>query len=230
MKYYNALLLYKFIRNRPIKRVLDLGTGLGLSTAVCALAFQDKGETDYHIDSIEQFDKCIKLANELIPKELMEHITIHKSEVKVWQHSKLPYQYFSNYETLPKGDYDLIINDGPSFYLQGEHLVDLPNGTITEMLDKIKPGTFIAWDGRIQAVSILERYFADNFELYRANQRGDDFNVIRRLDTPITFRDDKLVGLKETTTFFKDNEKETITPPVDGSSAPSEDATLNQGT
>jgi|SRR3990167_348776 len=120
MKYHNVLLLYKFIRNHPIKRVLDLGTGLGLSAAVCALAFKDKGEADYHIDSVEQFDKCIKLANELIPQELKEHITIHKSEVKVWQHPKIPYQFFSNYAALPeqpKEGWDLIIQDGPCFWL-----------------------------------------------------------------------------------------------------------------
>jgi SAM-dependent methyltransferase len=223
MKYYNALLLYKFIKHHPIKRVLDLGTGLGLSAAVCALAFKDKGETDYHIDSVEQFDKCIKLANELIPKELTEHTTIHRSEVKVWQHPQIPYQFFSNYETLPEGDYDLIINDGPCFYMDEDIFIDLPNGTITEIMDRIKPGTFVAWDGRIHALNILERFCADNFELYRVNQRGDDLNILRRLDTPPTFRDDK-----EDTTFFKDNEKETMYP-TDRQTTPSKDETSNTG-
>ena len=130
MEYQNVVLLYKFIKNNPIKRILDLGTGLGLSASVCALALKDKGETDYHIDSLEQFDKCIKIADKLIPLELKEHITIHKSETKVWQHPKIPYQFFSNYETLPEGDYDLIINDGPCFWLEGDTFVDLPNGTI----------------------------------------------------------------------------------------------------
>src|SRR3990167_626340 len=150
---YNAILLYRFIRKHPIKRILDLGTGIGLSAAVCALALKDKNETqpmfmanpDYHIDSVEQFDKCIKIANELIPEEFKPYITIHKSEAKVWQHSQIPYQFFSNYTTLPEGDYDLIINDGPCFWRDGETLIDLPNGTITEMLmeDKIKAGAFI---------------------------------------------------------------------------------------
>ena len=229
MEYQNVVLLYKFIKNNPIKRILDLGTGLGLSASVCALALKDKGETDYHIDSLEQFDKCIKIADKLIPLELKEHITIHKSETKVWQHPKIPYQFFSNYETLPEGDYDLIINDGPCFWLEGDTFVDLPNGTITEIMDRIKPGTFIAWDGRIHALQLLERYFADNFELYRSNQRGDDFNVLRRLDTPQNFRDDRLKGIKDTSTFFKGlYEKETIAP-LDGSTAQSEDATANQG-
>jgi len=84
-----------------------------------------------------------------------------------------------------------------------QYLIDLPNGTITEIMDKIKPGTFVAWDGRIQALGLLERFCADNFELYRVNQRGDDFNVLRRLNTSPNFRDDRLQKIKEESTFFK---------------------------
>lgn len=228
MKEYNAILLYRFIRKHPIKRILDLGTGIGLSATVCALALKDKGETDYHIDSVEQFDKCIKVANEIIPIELKEHITIHKSETKVWQHPKIPYQFFSNYATIPEGDYQLMINDGPSFFMLGEDFIDLPNGTITEHLDRIKPGTFIVWDGRTPALKLLERYFPDNFEVYRHNQRGDDFNILRRLDNPPIFKDDRLKEIKETTNFFKGlYEKDTFT--TNGQTPSRENEALNSG-
>ena len=209
MESQNAVLLYQFVRKHPIKRVLDLGTGIGLSSAVCALAFLDKGEKEGHIDTVEQFDKCINLANELIPEELKPYITIHKSDVKVWQHSQIPHQFFSNYTALPEGDYDLIINDGPPYFMQNDVFVDLPNGTITENLDKIKAGTFVAWDGRLLALQLLERYFADNFEIYRTNQRGDDFNILRRLDTT-TFRDDRLKIITDTGYFNGLYEKDNI--------------------
>lgn len=215
MQPQNAQLLYRFVKNHPIKRILDLGCGIGLSSAICALAMKDKGKTEYHIDSVEQFDKCIKIAKDLIPEELQEHLTIHKSNTKVWSYEGIPYQFFSNYETLPEGDYDLIINDGPSFWAEGDKLIDLPNGTITEMLlqGRIKPGTFVIWDGRESMLMFLERFFGSEersesvFELYRANQRGDDFNIIRRLDTPVVCRDYKLKLMREQTSFFKDNEE-----------------------
>jgi len=222
-------LLYNFLKKHPIKRVLDLGTGISLSASVCALALKDKGE-EGHIDTVEQFDKCIKLAEELIPEELKPYITIHKSDVKVWQHPQIPYQFFSNYTTIPEGDYDLIINDGPPYFMEGETFVDLPNGTITEMMDRIKPGTFVAWDGRIQALQLLERYFADNFEIYRVAQRGDDFNILRRLDTPPTFRDDRLLGIKDTGYFKGLYEKDTTTSTPNLQTPQSEDAITNTGT
>lgn len=190
MKFYNVQLLYDFVKEHPIKRILDLGCGIGVSASVCALALKDKGETDFHIDSVEQFDKCIKIANELIPEELKEHITIHKSDVKVWETKQIPYQYFSIMD-VPDGEFDLIVNDGPGGMLENGHFIDLPNGTITKMLleDKIKAGTYIAWDGRIRMLAILERYFSDNFQLARANQRGDDLNIIERLPNEVKFND-----------------------------------------
>lgn len=236
MQWHNAILLYRFIKNHPVKRILDLGTGIGVSTAICALALQDKGETDYHIDTVEQFDKCVNLAKELIPKELQEHITIHKSNTKVWSYDKIPYQFFSNYETLPEGEWGLIINDGPSFWRDGDKLIDLPNGTVTEMLlqDKIKPGTFVAWDGRQSMLSILERFFGSEertesaFELYRPNQQGDDLNILRRLDNPVVCRDYKLKIMKEQSTFF--NEEKTTFSPTDGTPPQGADETPVSGT
>jgi len=116
----NAQLLYQFVKQYPIKKVLDLGTGIGCSAAIIALALKEKGETDFHIDSIEQSDKCIKLANELIPEEFKKYITIHKADVVVWQTEKIPYQYFSIYKKLPEppeGGWDLLLQDGPGPFL-----------------------------------------------------------------------------------------------------------------
>jgi len=77
MVWENCRELYKFIQDTPnIKRVLDLGTGVGCTAAITAMALKDRGEKDYHIDSLEQFDKCIKIANELIPEELKKNITL----------------------------------------------------------------------------------------------------------------------------------------------------------
>ena len=204
MIYENVKQLYNFILNNPIKKVLDLGCGIGCSASIIALALKDKGETDYHIDSIEQFDKCIKLANEIIPEELKKNITIHKSEVEIWQTDMIPYEYFSNYKTIPGWDYDFILNDGPAPFREKQNLIELPNGTIHKALieNNLKPKTIIACDGRIISLKLLERYFGYNFYLISPAQGpGGDFNVLERKDTPFKFEDMKLKSMEGSTYF-----------------------------
>lgn len=208
----NPQLLYEFIKTHRIKKVLDLGMGIGCSSAIIAQALKDKGETDFHIDGVENFDKCIKIANELIPSDLKEHITIHKSEAKIWYNDKIPYQPFSIFETLPENDYDFILIDGPGNWTEDGKYIEFPNGDVMKMLieNKIKAGAYIAWDGRLQAFRLLERYYSDNFFLARPSQR-DDFNVLERKSNELSYKDEKLENMKLAGYFA--NEKETITPP-----------------
>lgn len=241
MQWQNAVELYNYIKEKPVKRILALGTGIGLSDAVIALAMKDKGETDYRIDSMEQYDKCVLLAKQIIPKELSEHITIHKSDVEVWSNEKMPYHHFSIYSTLPEGEYDLIINDGPAPFMAGEHYIDLPNGTIHKMLleDKLKAGTCIIYDGRVASLRLIERFFGDNFFLTRVPSGGNDFSVIERKNNPPALKDEKLEVMRNLTNYFKDASKkeeikeETIheenTLPSDQSGAPSETETPIDG-
>lgn len=201
MQPYNLPLLYDLVKNNPIKRVLDLGTGIGLSSSVIALALKDKGEKG-HVDTVEQFDKCIKIAEKLIPEELKEYITIHKGGPKIWHNPEIPYQpfstfenppymYESNHEKEPKLAYDLIIVDGPGPWQEEGKLIDFPNGDIMKMLveRKLKPNTLIAYDGRIQSLQLLERYYGDNFFMHQIAPKGTDFNVLKRKDNEVVFRD-----------------------------------------
>lgn len=203
MEGVNALNLYRFIKENPIKKILDLGTGIGLSSAVCALALKDKGETEGHIDSVEHSEKCIKIANELIPEELKSFITIHKTDIDILSFENIPYQYFSGYKEIPEGEYDLIINDGPPSFMKDEHYLDLPNGTITKLLieGKIKPNTFVAWDGRGHMLVILERYYGDNFQVIP--YPGTDLIILERLNDPLIFKDSKFESMRDHSTYFQ---------------------------
>lgn len=198
MKPANGRALYDFISQTPnIKRVLDLGTGIGLSPAIAALALLNKGEKDFHVDTIEQYDKCITIANEVIPEELKKYITIHKSETEVWETDYMPYQSLSNFKKIPGWDYDLIINDGPGPWRSEDGLkyIELPNGTIHRALieDKLKPNTYIAYDGRVSSLGLLERYFSGNFYLIKPASQGNNLNIIQRKDNPFKFQDERLV-------------------------------------
>ena len=219
----NVRYLYQYIKNNPIKKVLDLGTGISLSTATIALAMKAKGETDYEIHTVEQTEKCFNLAQELIPPELKEHTTFHLAHPMVWQTELIPYQYLSRFEKLPEepvGGWDLILVDGSGPFLEGEHYIDLPNGDVMKLLleKKLKPGTLVAWDGRWQALKLLERFFSDNFYLAFSGE-GSDFKVLEVKETEPRFNDAAFKRMKELN-YVKEPVAPTVaepvpTPPID---------------
>lgn len=190
----NGDLLYSFVRASNVIRILDLGTGIGFSAAVMALALKDSGRKG-EIHTVEQNKKCIDMAKGLIPKELQEYITFHHAEWALWKNPLIPHTSFSTFKTLPKGNFDFWMVDGPGPIVIGEgaerKLVELPNGDVMKNIDKMKPGTFVAWDGRIAALKAIERYYGDNF--YLAFQgTGSDFNVIERKNNKAQINDMKL--------------------------------------
>lgn len=202
MSWENTQLLYKFVREHPVKKILTLGTGIGLSDAVIALALKDKNEPqidsiNHQIDTLEPFEKCFKLAQELMPEKLKINIKFHRIDPIVWNTDKIAYQNFANFKEIPDNDYEMILVDGPGHWLTEDgHYLELPNGDVMKMLieGKLKPNTYIVWDGRIQALKTLERYFSDNF--YLIPEKGD-FNVIQRKDNSTVFSDTKKETMKE---------------------------------
>jgi len=190
--------LHKFLKENDIKTVLDLGTGIGCSAAIIAYTLQEKG-VDYQIDTVEQNKKCYDLAQELIPKEFKKNINFHLSEAIAWQNKDIPYQHFSNFKELPKGDYDLILVDGPGGLMVGDKYIELPNGDIMKMsIDgKLKAGTFIAWDKRIAALRMLEKYYGDNFYLVLSSGENGFLNVLERKEGEAFFENGMLEVMKE---------------------------------
>ncbi len=194
---FDAQILYKIINEHPIKRVLDLGTGIGCAISVMALALEDKGEKDYEIHGVEQYDKCVILANELIPKEFKSHITIHKGETQAWIHPQIPYRPYSVFKEIPEGQWDLILVDGPGPWMEKDVWVDLPNGDVMKMLQEgkgIHKGTCIAWDERMEAFKTLDRYYGHHFFVTNPNP---NFNFLESKDDVFKFEDFKLNEAKK---------------------------------
>ena|SRR3990167_10708299 len=192
----NVRRLFDFVKRNPIKKVLSLGTGIGCSDAVISLALKERG-IDYQIDTLEPFQKCIDLAQKLIPDELKTNIRFHKIDPVVWNNEKIPYQYFSNFKEIPEGDYDLILVDGPGHFLEGENYLELPNGDVMKMLieGKIKPGTLCIWDGRLNSLKPLERYYGDNFYLIQPSK--GDLTILEKKSGDVIFRDEKKDTMKQ---------------------------------
>jgi len=192
MKPQQAQALYHFVKDHNIKKVLELGTGVGLSTAVIALALKEK-KTAYSIDTVEQFEKCIDLAKKYIPSELQEGITFHRVDPVLWDLPELVGQSFMNFKELPEppeGGWDVIIVDGPGPFMVDGNIVEVPNGDVLRlhMEGKINKGTLIYFDGRLTALSLLERFFGHNFWILdeTKNQRA---NIIERKDNKVECKD-----------------------------------------
>jgi len=197
----NAWQLYQFVKHGNVKKILDLGTGIGLSSALMSLAMKD-GKRKGEIHTVEQFKKCYDLAQKLIPDDLKECITFYHTPQKLWENKKIPYIKFSIFETLPDGDFDLILTDGPGPWFEGEgknrKFIELPNGDVMKMLmeNKLKTGTLAAWDGRVGSISLIERYYGNNFYLVYQGQ-DNHFNVLERRNNKLDFEDMRKVSMLE---------------------------------
>lgn len=189
MKPESAKALYDFVKKHDVKSVLELGTGIGLSAAIIALALKEKGVKEYKIDTVEQFEKCTELAKKLIPAELQTGVSFHKIDPALWETKNVPGQHFANFSHLPDGKYDLIIVDGPGPYLQDGALIENPNGDVLRLHQegKIAPGSFVYFDGRLNALGVIERFYGHNFWILDdAKIRA---NVIERKDNPVEMKD-----------------------------------------
>lgn len=193
MRPVSAQQLHAYLSRKQPKRILDLGTGIGCTAAFMALACP-KAE----VHTVEQSKKCVDIAKSLIPEELQKNIKFHRTDPEVWEHEDIPYQYFSKFKKLPEGDFDFILVDGPGPWtdVKGTY-IDLPNADVLNLMleKKLKKGTLVAWDGRIPALRLLERFVGDNFYLVEQGD-GSDFNVIEFKGTH-KFSDGRLEIMKE---------------------------------
>ena len=199
MRYQNAETFYNFLLRTDVKDFLELGTGIGCSTALFGLAMQDKGVKDYTIHTVEQYEKCVVLAKELIPKETLEHTTIYQRDTTIWETDHAPYMYSQIFKDLPDVKWDVSLIDGPGPILEERngirYYVDLNNGDMFKLIveGKIKPNAYIVWDGRIGALALIDRYLGENFYLVQS-MKGKDyrFNIIQRKDNELKSADSRL--------------------------------------
>lgn len=157
--------IYRLIRRQYKKyekiNILELGTGIGAATATMAKAIEDAGGNGL-ITTIEQKDKCLGLARELVPRRYQKFISFKKSEPIIFRHPKIPYRFFSGFRELPGGRYDFLLIDGPSYWIENGELVDtaeVANGDFMYLLDNLDHGALVYIDGRRNTKKVIDRFF-----------------------------------------------------------------------
>ncbi|MEK7612054.1 MAG: hypothetical protein AAB407_01810 [Patescibacteria group bacterium] len=188
----DVLRLYKLIRRDKPKKILELGTGVGLSSAVMASALREN--TVGNILSLEQSLKCIRIANELIPQELQSFIDIKHVKPAVFKISTVSeFEYFCGYDWMPSKDslFDFILVDGPAAWIQNKKLVTLDAGDIFRLIPYIKPGGKIFIDGRRSSANKINRYLS---RYIRILEKGDDFTIFERTNLQVSSTDALIIA------------------------------------
>lgn len=175
MKAGQIVRLSETVKKYNPKHILELGTGIGCSTAV--LAFSSEAS----IYTVEQNQKCIDIAKKLIPQTLQERIYFRKATVQAVTVPQVnPFVSWSMYDEfdLLKGGYDFILVDGPGPWLTslnvgGKYwptMAELPNGDVLNLLPKMAEGTIVYVDGRKIATSLYNRHLGNYLEYLEGNR------------------------------------------------------------
>lgn len=137
------------------QNALELGTGIGMSTSVIARNVE-------HLNTVEQYQKCIETAKELVPTKLQKRITFHYAYPVVYTPAGFPYLRFNNYSSLPKSEelYDFVFLDGPGPWMQDGYYIELPNGDVFQFLNQMRKGAHLFVDSRVSTVQFIASYLS----------------------------------------------------------------------
>lgn len=184
-KMTQVLRLYEYLKHLQPKHILELGTGIGCSAEIMALACPNTS-----VYTVEQNQKCIDAAKILIPERLQEQIYFKLSQVGVLKplYGVNPWINFQAYITpYDWKDYDFIYIDGPGPFIayktdpetqeKWESLVELPGGDLILLLNRMNEGTIVYVDGRKQMVSLYKRHLSHYLELLEETM---DHTIFRR--------------------------------------------------
>ncbi len=178
----------RLVSDEKPKRILDLGSGIGCSTAVLKFA----AEEDVEVVSVEQYDKCIQIS-----KDMVDGIDVHQSDVEIFEHESMKYEFLCGYKNIPEGKWDMVVIDGPGDFMHEGDLVRAASGDIFRIIDDINPGGTVYIDGRPETTHLVNRYMPRFFKLLHQTAA---FSVFERTELPYN---KKLVVDELKATFVK---------------------------
>ena len=159
----DAAVIYHLIRKHRPNHCMDLGCGLGTTTAVAAMAMEDNGVGQ--VTSLEQLDWMTELAWAMLPDGCKGRVEILHRELEIREYFG---EKWACYRFSPeKPDIDFVVVDGPYGTREDAsgNSILLPNGDLLEFLPFLKPGCRVFIDGRLFNVAAYRRYLGDKFRI-----------------------------------------------------------------
>jgi hypothetical protein len=169
---YDQYNLYKTIRKRNPKQILEFGVGFSSLTIAKALSENHKDDLRKGMDepgeliSIDSNKEWIENTKNKFPEELMPYVDIRYSEAKT---AMLNDEICHIFVELPDISPDFMYIDGPaprdvigkveniSFVLEsGEHRTTVP-GDLLLLESTLSAGFYLIVDGRVNAMHFLRR-------------------------------------------------------------------------
>ncbi len=147
--------LYKFVRNKKPKEILECGTGV--STIVMAYALLENKKEGYsgRITSLEEIEEYYNMAKKLLPERMKSCVEIVCSTRKEDYYSVFRGVRYSN---VPERSYDFVFVDGPKY-------VAPSNGMVTfcfDYIDIVRKSDHPVYgiiDKRVSTCYVLQKIF-----------------------------------------------------------------------
>ena len=169
---------------------MELGTGIGCSTEIMAFTCPNAS-----IYTVEQNEKCIELAKQLISEKSKERIYFKYSIAGVMYpcFEVNPFINFLAYSTpYDWRNYDFILIDGPGPLMAKRKdnktnkiwkcLAELPGGDLIFLLSKMQEGTMVYIDKRQVMVNLYRRHLSAYLDLVEKNKDEIIYTLFRRND------------------------------------------------
>ena len=137
--------LRKLIKIKNPKMVLELGSGIGISSETIL----DQITQEAKLVTVENNKNCINLCKSRL-KKYKKNYEIIESEVIISKDKiNIETMIYKISKTIDFSNFDLIYIDGPSFTFDKDNkfISGIPRGDIFYLYDKIKIGTIIVLDG-----------------------------------------------------------------------------------
>jgi len=199
------------------KIINTLEFGSGFSTVFMADAkfilnyyFKDlknmRYEKMFHVYSVEEDKKYIKITKKRLPAHLKKHVTLSHDKIDIITYKS---RFASKYRNLPNISPDLIYLDAPSIYFTKKVFKGfsfLPINRVPMAADILfieyflEPGTVIIIDGRTANANFLKDHFNRNWK-YRHDLKGD-CHYFKLIDKPWGKYNIKKLNFKNTKIKF----------------------------
>ena len=179
--------LHWIVLSRKVLTTLEFGSGFStifIADACFILSFYYKEITDkirvekkFHVFSLDESSKFLKITKKRIPQILTKHITLTQSKVKITEYQN---KFTTIYSKKPDVSPDLIYLDGPSTYIKKRlkgfsfnNISRFPmSADILYIEYFLEPGTFIIVDGRTANARFLKDHLKRKWKYYH-DRPGD---------------------------------------------------------